>query len=98
MAISGFVSITKWGRNSESEGGGAYPARLRPQDAEEVVKKRRRHVWSALPGTQDHSIVPAWKVTSDSLLHVASVNFFIFLHVACFVNVNYPHQPAVQCF
>ena len=39
MAISGFVSVPEWGRDSEREGGGAYPARLRPQDAEEVVGK-----------------------------------------------------------
>ena len=62
MAISGFVSIPKWGRDSEREGGGAYPARLRPQDAEEVVGKRRRHIRSALPDTQNHSTVSTWQM------------------------------------
>ena len=61
MAISGFVSIPECGRDSEREGGGAHPARLRPQDAEEVVGKRRYHIRSALSGTENHPIVPAWK-------------------------------------
>ena len=65
MAISGFVSIPEWGRDSEREGGGAYPARLRPQDAEEVVGKRRRHIWSALSGTQNHPIVSARQIKSQ---------------------------------
>ena len=62
MVISGFISIAEWGRDSECEGGGAYPARLRPQDTEEVVGKRRRHVWSALSGTQNHPLVSAWQI------------------------------------
>ena len=64
MAISGFVSILEWGRDSECEGGGAHPARLHPQDAEEVVGKRRRHIWSALSDTQNHPIVPTWQIES----------------------------------
>ena len=63
MAISGFISIPEWGRDSEREEGGAYPTRLRPQDAEEVVGKRRRHIRSALPDTQNHPIVSAWEIT-----------------------------------
>ena len=70
MAISGFVSISEWGRDSEREGGGAYPARPCPQDAEEVVRKRRRHIWSALPGTQNYPIIPAWQVLIVSREHI----------------------------
>ena len=62
MAISGFISIPEWGRDSKREGGGAYPARLRPQDAEEVVSKRRCHIWSALSCTQNHPIVSTWQI------------------------------------
>ena len=75
MAISGFVSIPEWGRDSEREGGGAYPARLRPQDAEEVVGKRRRHIRSALPGTQNHPIVSAWKINTTLFLFSLMVMF-----------------------
>ena len=65
MAISGFVSIPEWGRDSEREGGGAYQARFRPQDAEEVVGQRRRHIRSALPDTQNHPIVSKWQIIAS---------------------------------
>ena len=68
MAISGFISVPEWGRGSEREGGGAYPARLCPHDAEEVVGKTRRHIWSALPGTKNHPIVPAWQISKCVVL------------------------------
>ena len=57
MAISGFLSVSEWGRDNGREEGRNYPARLRPQDAEEVVGKRRRHIWSALPDTQNYPTV-----------------------------------------
>ena len=77
MAISGFVSIPEWGRDSECEGGGAYPARLRPQDAEEVVDKRRRHIRSALPGTQNHPIVSAWQINKCHLFKLFSYSCLV---------------------
>ena len=43
---------------------GLYPARLRPQDFEEVVGKRRCHIRSALPGTKNHPIVSTWQVAT----------------------------------
>ena len=69
MAISGIVSIPEWGRDSEREGGGAYPARLCPQDAEEVVSTRRCHIRSALPDTQNHPIVSAWQINVSYFLY-----------------------------
>ena len=68
MAISGLVSIPEWGRDSKREGGGAYPARLRPQDAEEVVGKRRCHIRSTLSGTQNHPIVSACQMNFIPIL------------------------------
>ena len=73
MAISGLISIPEWGRDSEREGGGAYPARLCPQDAEEVVGKRRCHIRSALPDTQNHPIVSAWQINLFSYTVVVDI-------------------------
>ena len=69
MAVSGFISISECGRDSEREGGGAYPARLRPQDAEEVVSKRRCHIRSALPDTQNYPIVSAQQINATLFIY-----------------------------
>ena len=81
MAISGFVSIPEWGRDSEREGGGAYPSRLCHQDAEEVVGKRRRHIRSALPDTQNHPIIPAWQISATLNQFQIFVRLFFALYI-----------------
>ena len=58
--------------NVTEEGLTRYPARLCPQDAEKVVGKRKRHIWSALPGTQNHPIISAWQLICHGLTLCAS--------------------------
>ena len=96
MVISGFVSIPEWGRDSEREGGGVYPGRLRPQDAEEVVGKRRRHIWSALPGTQSYPILTLFSLStcmSFVLSYVFSVITVTLILYRPLDSVNITHSP-----
>ena len=86
MAISGFVSIPEWGRDSEREGGGAHPARLRPQDAEEVVGKRRRHIRSALPDTQNHPIVSARRI------NLIIISLYTLSFILCWIIFHFFHN------
>ena len=47
-----------WDGGDQEEGGGALSARLRPPNAEAVGGKRRCHVWSAVPKTQNYYTFP----------------------------------------
>ena len=59
VAVPGYLSVPEWGRDRGGEEGGACPARSCPQDAKEVGYKRRCHLRSALPDTQDHPSLSA---------------------------------------